>query len=340
MAPISGAASGTRNLTAQIVGRISAAGSYQWPGLYFEAKFEGRSVYFKIGDGDVILHVLVDGQSVGTLVKPAPGTYLIDGLTKHAHTVRIDAVTESQSAPNTFGGFALPTAGKVLPVTPRQRQIEFIGDSHTVGYGNTSRTRDCTETEVWATTDTFQSYGPKVARRFDADYQINAISGRGIVRNYDGFLADPLPLVYPFVLFDHAARYDNAAWQPQIIVIALGTNDFSTPLKSGEKWKTRDALRADFEATYVKFVESLRVRNRNAFFILWATDLADHEIEQEAGKVVEQLQSKGEDRVAFVPINGLAMTGCNWHPSVADHQVIADGLIRFIDVRNLAGDAR
>jgi len=28
---------------------------------------------------------------------------------------------------------------------------------------------------------------PLVARRFDADYQVNAISGRGLVRNYDGF---------------------------------------------------------------------------------------------------------------------------------------------------------
>ncbi len=37
---------------------------YQWPGPHFEAKFKGRSVYFKTGTGDVILHVLADGESL------------------------------------------------------------------------------------------------------------------------------------------------------------------------------------------------------------------------------------------------------------------------------------
>ncbi|HEV7606948.1 MAG TPA: GDSL-type esterase/lipase family protein [Steroidobacteraceae bacterium] len=327
---------GTKSLSAHIAGRITQVGSYQWPGLYFEAKFEGRSVYFKTGQGDVILHVLVDGESVGTLVKPVPGSYLIDGLTNGAHSVRIDAVTESQSAPNTFGGFALPAAGKALSTAPRKRQIEFIGDSHTVGYGNSSRSRDCSQDEVWATTDNSRSFAPKVALHFDADYQVNAISGRGIVRNYDGSAGDPLPVAYPFVLLNHATHFDGADWQPRIIVIALGTNDFSTALKSGEKWKTREELHADYEATYVKFIESLRARNRHAFILLWATDMAEHEIEQEAGKVVAQLQSKGDDQVAFIPIDGLAMTGCHWHPSLADHDTIAERLIRFIDDRQLA----
>jgi lysophospholipase L1-like esterase len=336
LAPVTAVPQGVKSLPAHVVGRIGGAGAYQWPGLYFEAKFKGTRVYFKTGQGDVILHVLIDGKSVGTLVKPAPGNYLVDGLTGSAHTLRIDAVTESQSAPNFFNGFALPAAGKVLSVAPRKHQIEFIGDSHTVGYGNTSQTRDCSQDQVWASTDSSRSFAAAVARHYDADYQVNAISGRGIVRNYDGGGGDPLPVAYPFVLLDHAVRYDDARWQPRIIVIALGTNDFSTALKAGEKWKTREELHADYEATYVQFVQSLRARSPHAFFILWATDMAEHEIEQEAAKVTAQLQSKGDERVAFVPIEGLAMTGCNWHPSLADHETIAGKLIQFIDERHLA----
>jgi len=331
---------GTKPLPAHITGRITAQGEYQWPGLYFEAKFKGSNVYFETGRGDVILHVLVDGESVGTLTKPARGSYLLDGLTNATHTVRVDAVTESQSARNTFGGFALPAHEKPLSVAPRRLQIEFIGDSHTVGYGNTSPSRDCSQDEVWATTDNSRAFGPKIARRYDADYQVNAISGRGIVRNYDGSAGDPLPVAYPFELLDHSARYDDSAWRPRIIIIALGTNDFSTPLKNGEKWKTREELHADYEASYVKFVETLRARNAQAFIMLWATDMAEHEIEQEAAKVAARLQSKGDPGVAFIPIDGLAMTGCHWHPSVADHDVIADKLIRFIDERHLASGTR
>ena len=99
-------------------------------------------------------------------------------------------------------------------------------------------------------------------------------------------------------------------------------------------------MHADYEATYVRFVENLRARNPHAFIILWATDMAEHEIEQEAAKVAARLQSQGDHRVAFMPIDGLAMTGCHWHPSVADHDVIADKLIQFIDQRHLAPGTR
>ena len=34
------------------------------------------------------------------------------------------------------------------------------------------------------------------------------------------------------------------------------------------------------------------------------------------------------------------MTGCHWHPSLADHDAIAEKLIRFIDERNLAPGKR
>jgi lysophospholipase L1-like esterase len=326
---------GLKNVPAAVHGRV-LHDRYQWPGLYFETQFKGRGVYFQTGAGDVILRALVDGESIGTLVKPARGLYLLDGLANGMHTVRIEAITESQAGPNEFGGFALASSSKSSPMTPRERQIEFIGDSHTVGYGDTSPSRDCTNEQVWATTDNSQAFGPKVAKHYDADYQINAISGRGIVRNYNGSPGDPLPVAYPFVLFEHSTRYADAGWHPQIIVIALGTNDFSTPLNASEKWATREALHSDYEATYLRFLENLRARNPQAFFILWATDMAEHEIQLEANKVVGQMQAKGERRIAFIPIDALAMSGCNWHPSIADHDAIAEKLIRFIDDRQLA----
>jgi len=325
----------SQSRVARVPGKTAATVRYQWPGLYFESRFRGESIYFRTGPGDVILRAQVDGKPIGTLVKPA-GLYRIDGLSKGEHRVRIDAVTEHQGGPVEFGGFALPRGAEVMRTTPRRLQIEFIGDSHTVGCGNTSKSRDCTGDEVWATTDNSQSFGAKVATHYGADYQVNAISGRGIVRNYNGGGGDPLPVAYPFALFDHSTPYENSAWHPEIIVIALGTNDFSTALNRGEKWTSRDQLHADYETSYVKFLERLRARNPHAFILVWATEMAEGEIEREAGKVVAALQAKGEDRIAFLPVGGLAMTGCHWHPSLADHDAIAQKLIRFIDDRKLA----
>lgn len=335
VAAISNAPANLTALPASTVGRVlkdTANGyQYQWPGVYFDAAFEGRQVYFNVGAGDVILRVLVDSVEKARLVKPAAGWYLVDGLDNAAHTIRVEAVSESQAGPNIFGGFALGNSGKVLPLSQRARQIEFIGDSHTVSYGNTSASRDCTEQQVWATTDTSQGFGAVTARHYGADYRIQAISGRGVVRNYNGFAADTLPAAYPYILFNKADRDNASNWRPQLIVIALGTNDFSTPLNPGEKWQTRAALQADYVASYVDFVRSLRARNPDAYFVLWATDGANGEIQAEVGKVVAKLKAAGEERVHFMPVNGLTFGGCHWHPSVADDRTIAAGLTAFVD---------
>jgi lysophospholipase L1-like esterase len=303
----------------------------QWPGVYFQAVFEGKAVLFRVGHGDVILHVLVDGRLAETLVKPAAGLYRIDGLEAGPHVVRIETASESQAGPVSFGGFYLPAGGAPVITPIHARQIEFIGDSHTVGYGVTSSSRDCTTEQVWATTDTSQAYGPVTAKHYNADYQVNAISGRGIVRNYNGFQADTLPAAYPFVLFDKNQRYEGRGWRPQVIVIALGTNDLSTPLNAGEKWTSRDQLHADYETTFVAFLKTLRARNPQAFFILWSTDMFDGEIQSEEQKVVEQMKAAGEARIAFIPLGGFELSGCHWHPSIADDRKVSDALIGFID---------
>ena len=337
------APSGLHPLTMAIGGRMLTTASsapnsfggknytYQWPGCYFRAAFKGSRVYFRIVRGREILHVVVDGQPVGSLTKPAAGVYEVDGLSKGRHAITVFVATEMQDAPNTFGGFAIPRGEKALTPAHRTRQIEFIGDSHTVGYGDLSNTRACTDTQVWYRTDDTRAFGPLTARHFHADYQVNAISGRGVVRNYDGFKADTLPEAYPYILFNKKQKYDDPAWHPQVIVIALGTNDFTTALNPGEPWKTRAALHADFQKHYVQFLESLRARNPHAYIIVWATNMANGEIEAQVHKVVEQLKQKGFTNITYLPINNLAFGACNSHPTLADEHIISGRLIQLID---------
>lgn len=308
----------------------------QWPGSYFRAAFEGTTVFFRVVKGDEILHIVVDSQPLAPLIKPEVGVYEVEGLGNGRHAINVLVATESQAAPNMFGGFAIPSGEKALHPPQLHRQIEFIGDSHTVGYGNLSATRACTEAKVWADTDDTTAFGPITANHYQADYQINAISGRGVVRNYNGVQADTLPQAYPYVLFDSVLfdkkqEYKDPAWKPQVLVIALGTNDFSTPLNPGERWKTRDELHADYEATYLKFLQELQAKNPNADIIVWAADVANGEVEAEAQKVVQQLQKQGDEHITFLPINGLSFTACNAHPSLADEKVISNKLVQRID---------
>lgn len=303
----------------------------QWPGTYWETGFTGTGAAIRIGPGDVSLRVTVDGGRPRALVRPRAGFYRIDGLAPGAHRLRVQVVSESQAGPTAFGGiYALPgTVARALPV--RARRIEFIGDSHTVGYGNTSGKNECTQAEVWETTDTAQGVAGQLAAAYRADYRVNAISGRGVVRNYNGGQGDTLPKAYPFALLDHDVRADDAGWRPQLIVVSLGTNDFSTPLHNGERWAMRDALHADYEARYMAFVRKLRAAHPGAFVLLWATDMADGEIATEGDRVAERLRAAGDRRVAMVRVNGLRFAGCHGHPDVADDRAIAGALSAYVD---------
>ncbi|KQM64035.1 MULTISPECIES: SGNH/GDSL hydrolase family protein [unclassified Sphingomonas] len=338
--PLPADAAPGRALPLRISGRVAAGEGdlsryrRQWPGTYFEGSFQGKAVDVAVGPGEVSLRVRIDDAAPVALVRPAPGRYRLTAPNAGRHRVRVDVVSESQAGATAFGGLFVP-AGSTPLAAPAAlpRAIEFIGDSHTVGYGNTSTSRDCTEGQVWETTDTSQGVAGQLSRRYNAAYRVNAISGRGIVRNYGGFAAPTVPEAYPYALFDGKTPANDAGWQPQVIVISLGTNDFTTPLKPEERWKSRDALHADYEARYVRFVQDLRRRSPRAFFVLWATDLADGEIAREVAKVGDRLRAGGETRFAIVPMTGLSFGGCHFHPNVADDVKIAAAIGKVIDGR-------
>src|SRR5690606_5517186 len=127
---------------------------FQWPGVYFETAFQGPRAALRLGEGDAIYWIRVDDAPGLKLVKPAPGVYALEGLSDGAHTLRVEVASENQDRAPTFGGILVPADANAHAPAPRQRMIEFIGDSHTVGYGNTSPTRDSAGDKVWRTTDT------------------------------------------------------------------------------------------------------------------------------------------------------------------------------------------
>ncbi len=74
--------------------------TYQWPGTYFRAAFQGATVYFRIINGDQILHIDIDDLPPAILAKPQPGTYEVDRLantrTHHQHLRRHRKPVRSQ----------------------------------------------------------------------------------------------------------------------------------------------------------------------------------------------------------------------------------------------------
>lgn len=289
---------------------------FGWPGVYFEARFKGNSVTVLAVPGDEKLALLIDGQR-RHLIQGEKGKEMVVSVTvplkPGVHVVRVEKLTESQSGEVRLGGI-FSKGGEPLPV-PRRPQIEFIGDSHSVGYGNTSPTRECTQEQVHDTTDTSQAFGPVLAKRLGADYRVIAYSGYGVVRNYAGkFPGENLPFLYPRALpGEPEPAAADPDWKPATIVINLGTNDFSTPVHAGEAWADDAALRADYREKYIAFVRARQAAQPRARIVLMGA-------ENFYADVVAVAAATG---ATPVKVPRLEMTGCHWHPSLKDHQVMA-----------------
>lgn len=293
-------------------GRVTPDGRFGWPGVYFEGRFKGTSVTVSVEAGEDHLAVLIDGVERAVLRKPGKVQRRFDGLADGEHVIRVEKLTESQSGYSRMIG--ITTSGTPLAPPVHARRVEFIGDSHSVGYGDTATVRDCTGAEVHDTTNTQLAFGPLLAKKWDADYRVIAFSGRGVVRNYaGGNPGETLPVLYARAIPGEPAPATKDGWQPQLIVINLGTNDFSTPVHAGEAWKDDAALHVDYRAKYVAFVRQLQGANPAARFLLMGAPafIAD----------VRAVAAATGTTVVAVP--QLEFTACHFHPSLKDQQTMA-----------------
>ncbi|MFD9252233.1 SGNH/GDSL hydrolase family protein [Streptomyces bottropensis] len=330
-------AAGTRaDARFHTVGRVARAAdgtvAYSWPGVSFEGRFHGTGVGVVLDDADNDYDVQVDGATMATLVTPGRTVSWIDGLADGGHRVRVVKRTESPWAAGRFGGFVAAPGGAILArPRARDRQIEFIGDSYTAGYGNVSTTQDCSGNGgVNRNSNADLAFGALTARRLDADFQINAFSGRGMVRNYNG--GEPGS--------DFRTYYDRALlnvegdvwrkpdrWRPRVVVIGLGINDFSTPLNPGERWSTTAELVTAYEGAYHGFLDKLRARyGRGTFLVVAAARLWNTTAFTEATlRIVQERVRRGDGRVShwYYDDPGLDHLGCDWHPSLHDHRIIS-----------------
>jgi lysophospholipase L1-like esterase len=121
---------------------------------------------------------------------------VVSGLPAGSHHLLLVKRTEGFSganfgdptgnAPSTFGGLVLDDGASLTALgTAPARKILFIGDSISVGYGVDSSSLTCPAPDYdHPYTNNYRAFTSLTGRRFEADYQVSAVSGHGLVRNY------------------------------------------------------------------------------------------------------------------------------------------------------------
>ncbi len=219
---------------------------------------EGHSRWRLDRDGKQIDQFEVGSKEQHTTKVQDDGTF---------HKYRFIKISESGVPEIKFYGISVQGEFGDAP-KKSQRRIEFIGDSFTVGYGcEGSSAEDAPEFDK---TNASKSYAYLLASGFNADYQVNAFSGRGLVRNYDNIVPDwTLERLYDYTVMGSVTEYAKPErwnfedFHPQVIVIFVGINDFQGNPPYADKGK--------FKKAYFNFLTKLRKAHPGVKFLLVST---------------------------------------------------------------------
>ena len=166
--------------------------TFDFPAIYFRVAFTGKSLSMRVSDNKRDFYAVwldTPTSAEPTRIVEVKGNDTIIELILPAdvkkskvkeHQVVVQKRTEAGCGKTTVHEFI--TDGRFVQAPAfKERQIEFIGDSYTCGYGVDAHSRKDPFTDE--TENASRTYASIVSRYFDADYMAIAHSGRGICRN-------------------------------------------------------------------------------------------------------------------------------------------------------------
>ncbi len=311
-----------------------AAGTqwFNWSAAGFSVRFQGSGLKAKIASNApnaanyAYLKVYVDGveQSDILLDQTMQTVVLAEGLNPdEIHTVEIRKRNSPRSSTAGLLNLEVLDGKKLAPESAKNKLIEFVGDSLTVGYSaaDVNKTQSAWST---ATEDATKTYSKQVADAFGAEYMVTAISGRGVVMNNSGGSGYLLPEIYPELdIYNNPGVAYDFALQPDVIVINLGTNDATN--------SNLDI--AAFRTGVYNFVKTVREKNPNAQ-IIWAyglrSDKMTAEVDTAIQAAVTQLKEEGDSKVHYLALPLASNMHLN-HPTAAAYEPSGELLIEKIE---------
>ncbi len=305
--------------------------TYDWSGVYFRVKFNGPYLAMKCSDTkNSWFNLWIDKemcpQADRKFLVAAKDTVIVlaEGLGKGEHEVILQKRTEGEQGRFTVHSFL--SEGEILQAAGRkERHIEFIGDSYTCGYGTESGDKD--DPFLAETENCNLTYAAITARYFGADFNLVSHSGQGIARNYDDFRPGyNMPDRYSQTFDESTERIwtaDDAAYTPDVVVIYLCTNDFSTARQPHEEI---------FAGRYIELLKKVKANYGEEVPILcMASNVTPYSYDY----IRLSCQMSGLKNVYCLGLtkgvhNYEDDLGASWHPNYQGHIKVASCMIPYI----------
>ncbi len=332
-----------------------------WTGSGLEIRTDSSELWFEVESDYAIreewLRIEVDGFCMQRMLVPKGRTRICAFRGWPMDTVRtvrllkeVQPMREDEQKCLLVHGFSCD--GQLYTIPQKRYRLEFVGDSLSSGEGLAG-----TRTLLQAGSAVYGiegHYAITTANVLDADYRILSQSGWGVHSScYNDYICI-MPRYYEQICgvvtgemnqkLGAFEANDFAAWQPDAVVINLGSNDgFALDREAWVDPETgiahrqttnpyggveeQSALR--FEQAVVSFLKKLRSLNPQAY-LLWAYGMCDHTMRPYLEKAVARYKEEtGDARVDFqiLPATISLWQGSNNHPGIKEHQLAAEVLV-------------
>lgn len=293
-----------------------------FPGVSFFLEAEGTqlAVGIKSNNGNSWIDVIVDDQPAKAIKigNQFQKVELFSFAESGKHKVRLTHRSENWHGNITLTEFSLN--GKRFLSAPKlpKRKMMMLGDSVTCGEAIDRVAGEQKHTGWW---NARESYGLLTAEAVNAQVHLVCWGGRGLIRSWNGKTDEQnLPDFYEYAVGDNdiSLKWDHKQYQPDLIVSAIGTNDFNPGIPDRET----------YVATYVKLIQKLRANHPQAQIILIEGSILSGEnkaaLVDYLGEVVKRVN---DPKLHQMPSNYHPGDASDGHPTKEQHVLMATRLI-------------
>ena len=266
----------------------------------------------------------------------------------------LQAMSEDNANCLLIHGFS--SDGSFLPVSDRKYKFEFIGDSITSGegtYGNQAE-------EDWIPMfmSSSRNYAVMVSDILNADYRLLSQGGWGVLCGWDNNPRHNLPSCYEKICgllqgesnekLGAMKPYNFASWQPDAVIVNLGTNDasaFNQPMwqnpLTGESFKQRTAPDGSYEKEDLERFQNavfnflILIRQNNpGSHIIWVYGMLGYELTLPIVDSINKYRKQtGDHKVSFLqlPATTSKTVGARNHPGIKSHKRCAKVLAEYLE---------
>lgn len=331
---------------------VVVTGSELWIELETESDFQEMWVAVEINGAFISRQMLLPGEHSICLFRS-----MDPAASKRVRIYReLQAMNDDEVVNLLVKGFKLN--GEFKSVPKYERKLEFIGDSITSGEGSYGAFEDVDWIAMYMSASV--NYATMTANALSADYHLVSQGGWGVFVGWDNDIRHNLPSVYEKVCglangdrnkaLGAADEYDFDSWQPDAIIVNLGTNDatsfdqaeFVNP-EDGKTYKMRrneDGTRnREDELKIVGAVENfltmLRKHSPKAH-IVWCYGMLGCDLNLVITEGMNRYKEKTNDQnIAFFQLPNTKMDtyGSHMHPGRKSHENASKELVDYLKAK-------